>query len=242
MTTPSKCLSSVFAVATALILNSCFIEDPGPLQQADRDFSVVDFDRLEMSDALYIEVQQGNFFEVSARGDRRNIEDLKVEKVGSTLVVRYKENGNRRHDTHITVTMPQLYGVNFSGASDSRIQGFNGEIPMKLNLSGASVCQFDAVAGKMDCLLSGASYLSLRGEAQSLAADISGASVLNAFDFPVSDGHVVLSGASEAKVTVSDNLTVTATGASSLTYRGDPSLQSDLSGASSVHHDGGAAD
>src|ERR1044071_5862185 len=102
-------ISIVLIILSAAVLTSCYeTEDPGPIQETEKEFSEVDFDRLEMGDAFNITVEQGEFFKISARGDRRNIDDLSVKKVGSTLIIRFDDNRNRRHDTYITITMPEL--------------------------------------------------------------------------------------------------------------------------------------
>src|SRR5687767_3152890 len=118
-----RLIFSLVAIAAFMfVLSSCTeTEDPGPLQEVYEEFSVEDFNRLEIGDAIHVDVEQGNYFEISVRGDRRNIDDLDVFKEGSTLIVRFDENRNRQHDTYITITLPTLVSVNFSGASDSRI-------------------------------------------------------------------------------------------------------------------------
>jgi hypothetical protein len=224
-------------VFMAIVLSSCYTDDPGPLQERERHYSVTDFDRLEMGDAFNINVQQGNFFEVAVRGDRRNIEDLSVRTEGSTLVIRYKQNRHRRYDTYITITMPELYAVNFSGASDARVSGFGPTQALDVYLSGASKLQLDIEAEEINTVLSGASYLNLRGSGDILEADLSGASVLKAFSFPVSQADLNISGASDGNVTVTNHLAVVATGGSHVSYRGQPTVDSDVSGSSSVHQD-----
>lgn len=232
-----KTLSWALMAFASVLLSSCFVDDPGPLQEMERRFSAVDFDRLEMGDAFHIQVEEGDFFEVSARGDRRNIEDLLVSKEGSTLMIRYRHHRQRRHDTRITITMPELYAINFSGASDSRVHGFDDAGHFDVYLSGASVCQLDVVSAHVKAVLSGASYLSIRGDGEMLDADLSGASALKAFGFPVSRADVLVSGASDGDVTVTDHLEVVATGGSHVAYRGQPTVVSEVSGSSSVHPD-----
>lgn len=223
---------------SAALLSSCLeTEDPGPLQEVEREFNVVDFDRLEIGDALNINVEQGNFFEISVRGDRRNVDDLDVRKEGSTLVIEFEDNRGRRHDTYITITMPSILSANFSGASDSRISGFDDLEAFDLYLSGASVSQLNINAEELDVVLSGASYLTVRGEGEYLEADMSGASVLKAFHFLVTDADINASGASDADVTVDNNLKAIARGASVITYRGNPMVNSDVSGSSAVRKD-----
>lgn len=237
MTTPNKILPLLMTVLSSMLLSSCYVDDPGPIQETEKNFSVVDFDRLEMGSAFHIEVEQGDFFEVNVRGDRRNIDDLIVAKEGNTLVIRYRQFRKRRHDTYISITMPELHAVNFSGATDSRINGFDDSETFDVYLSGASVCQLDITSARVNTVLSGASYLSLRGEAQALHADISGASALNAFNFPVTRADVVCSGASDGNLTVTEYLKVVATGASHVVYRGEPTVDSDVSGSSEIERD-----
>ena len=226
-------LFGIGVLAILFGLTSCYTEDPGPLQEAEKQFSIVDFDRLEMGSAFIIDVEQGNFFTVEARGDRRNIDDLKVYKDGNTLVVRYDDNHNRRHDTFITITMPSLRAVNFSGASNSRISGFAGE-ELDFYLSGASLSQLDVDADEINLVISGASNLTLTGSGTELKSEISGASLLNSFNYTVNEAKVSASGASKAHVYAADELDAVASGASVIYYKGSPNVSSSVSGASSV--------
>ncbi len=105
-------LFSMFMLA--FIAFSCSeLEDPGALQPSETDYSIIDFDRLEMGSAFQIEVEQSSTFSVHVEGDRRNLNDLKVFKKGSTLVVEYDKNDSRRHETYITIRMPLLKSANF---------------------------------------------------------------------------------------------------------------------------------
>jgi hypothetical protein len=237
MTTRLKPLSLTLVTCLSLALSACYVEDPGPRQETERQYTIVDFDRLEMGSGFHINVEQGSFYSVKASGDRRNIEDLVVKTEGSTLVIKYRNFRERRHDTFIEITMPDLRAVTFSGGSESTVYGFSGEEVFDVHLSGGSVCQLDVAAHRLHAVLSGASYLKARGDAEVLDADVSGASALKAYSLPVTQADLLLSGASDGEVTVSDVLRVTATGASHLVYRGNPTLHSDVSGASSVHQE-----
>src|SRR5688500_17633726 len=233
MTTRFKSL--FFVLIAAITLGSCFVDDPGPRQETKRQYTVVDFDRLEMGSGLHIDVEYGNFFSVKANGDRRNIDDLVVRTEGTTLVIDYRHFRERRHDTFIEITMPELHSVTFSGGSDSRVEGFSSAETFDVYLSGGSVCQLNLDTHKLKAVLSGASYLKAGGTADELNADISGASAFKGFNMPFTNCELLVSGASDGEVTVSDALKVTATGASHVVYRGNPSLISEVSGSSSVH-------
>jgi hypothetical protein len=133
--------------------------------------------------------------------------------------------------------MPRLDAVNFSGGSVSTIKGFESDDDLDFILSGASVSQLDAGYRQLNLDISGASSLRLYGLGDELEAKVSGASTLSAFDYPVRESILDASGASHAKVTVSDDLDVIATGASSILYRGNPSITTNVSGSSTVEKD-----
>lgn len=230
-----KISGTVICLICGVFFSSCDVrEDPGPIQRAEETYAFVDFDRLEIGDALVIKVEQSNFFSISAKGDRRNLNDLDVYKDGSTLVIRFDESGERKHETQITITMPSLKAVNFSGASYSTIKGFAGDDKFSFVLSGASVSQADISATEVDAVISGASNLTLKGTADELNVQVSGASELNAFTFDANDVEVEASGASKVRILANEALKATATGASLVLYRGNPSVTSTSSGASSV--------
>jgi hypothetical protein len=237
MTPSIKTICGLLIFSVSLALLSCTSEDPGPVQDYEKIFSELDFDRLEMGSGFHITVEQSANFSVRAEGDRRNLNDLEVYKSGSTLIVKFDDNANRHHTTYITITMPELVGVNFSGGSNARVSGFESVDQLHVNLSGGSVCQLKAGYADVDINLSGASKLRMEGLGDEFTADISGASELTAFEYPVRLASVKVTGASRGKVTVTDELDVIASGASHLLYRGSPSLSSDVSGASSIRQD-----
>lgn len=228
---------NIFTVGSMLWAVSCQeVEDPGPLQDAEEHFAVVDFDRLEIGDALIIDVKQSEFFTVSAKGDRRNIRDLKVYKDGNTLVVRYDENSSRRHDTYISITMPELRSAHFSGASNSTVSGFI-EDEFDLYLSGASVSQLSIESNTVNTIISGASDLTLTGDGNMLNVEASGASKVNSYRFTAEKATLNVSGASTVRVSVLNELEATASGASTVSYRGNPQTEISVSGSSQVLRD-----
>ncbi|MBT1710272.1 DUF2807 domain-containing protein [Fulvivirgaceae bacterium PWU5] len=227
-----------FLLALTFVTTSCEREDPGPLQDSERDYTETDFDRLEMGNAFRVTVEESSIYSIHIRGDRRNLDDLDVHKSGSTLIIRFDKDGSRKHDTHIDITMPKLRAANFSGASVPIIKGFNEpEDALDLFLSGATKAQLDATYNRVKTVLSGASELIMTGEADALDTELSGASVLSAFSFPVRTATLNAAGASSGQVRVSEELNAVASGSSSILYRGDPEVNADTSGNSSVNQD-----
>jgi hypothetical protein len=229
-----------FIAVVAVGLSGCqYEDDPGPLQQQEAEYTILDFDRLDMGDALSVTVTQGTEYSMKVTGDRRNIEDLVVKRSGSTLEMHYRNMWRpirRQHKTYVTIVMPGLVSADFSGAVTSEIIGFEAD-EFHLGLSGASTCTLKFTGNNADFDLSGASDLAVEGSAANMNASLSGASRLSALNFPVQTARLDLTGASRAQVNAAERLKATASGASDITYRGTPLLDISTSGESHVRPD-----
>ncbi|MBC7921257.1 MAG: PspC domain-containing protein [Ferruginibacter sp.] len=220
-------------------VDSGFDDQEGRIGEDDfkKEFSVRDFDKLDMGSAFVITVERGPAFRVTAGGDRDDVEDLDVRVNGSTLEIGYEDKLRfvRRERVKINITMPVLRDVEFGGASRSFIRGFNGREPLSLDISGASQSEISLRASSLEMEVTGASTVNLRGGSERLRANVSGASTLNAFEWTAQAVEVEASGASTARVNAEKSLRANASGASGIRYRGNPaSTDNESSGASSV--------
>ena len=229
---------NLIAMLIALVwLTACNEEDPGPFQQDRQSYALVDFDRIEAEDALIVTIKYGENFSIEADGDRRNLNDLIVSKNGNALNLRFNHSQRRQYATYVNITLPVLYGADFSGAVNATVSGFTGVNRMDLSLSGASLAQLTMDMKEIHFSLSGASQLRLAGEGQLIDGNVSGASILSAFDFNTTTSTLTVSGASHGKVSVSQQLEVSASGASEVLYRGSPQVIAEVTGSSVVRQD-----
>lgn len=231
--------TSALLLFLAASLTSCFFDfDRGPYEETSRTYNLTNFDRLDMGSSMNIRVEPSSTFSIIARGDRRDIEDLQVYVQGSTLIARYRDNWfKNRRDMFITISMPTIRSVDFSGSSNSEISGFRNLSEFSVKLSGASRSELDIDASRMTIDVSGASNLRARGRGGLLNAELSGASKIETVSFTVDEADLDLSGASNARVSVDRLLRVKASGASDVRYRGNPEVQQNLSGSSTVRRE-----
>jgi hypothetical protein len=111
---------------------------------------------------------------------------------------------------------------------------------LEIVASGATDVRIPVKGNYLNVELSGASELRLSGKVNMLNAEISGASELKAYHLSTSNATVVTSGASEAKLNVSTTLNGTASGASDISYYGNPTNPTlSASGTSSIEHKDG---
>jgi len=143
------------------------------------------------------------------------------------------------------ITLPELHELRFSGATHGTAKGFSSTQDLILSLSGASSLDSDFKAGNVEIglsgasdlkgelessgdvkmIISGASILELTGEANDLyIEECSGASVLKLSNFPVKNANVDLSSASTATIKLDGRLDANISGASRLSYIGEPTM------------------
>ena len=236
-------------VAVPLLTACCPIPDLSTLFGGDisitgsgnvvtRDFDLSGFDQVDVSHAFDVDISRGDTFGVVVRVDERVEEYLEVVKQGRTLKIGLTPRSYSMEDVRTMeaeITMPELTGLELSGASRGIIGGFDSTEGLTVEVSGASHLMGDIQAGDVRFAVSGASRVTLSGSAEDVIIDASGASRVDLADFPVEDANVAASGASQVTVNASGRLDVNASGASQVKYLGSPSLGSvDASDSSSV--------
>lgn len=226
--------STSFRLLAVLLVLLCASAD---VWAQSRTFDLKNFDRLDLGHAFQIDVRQGSTFKITAQGEQKDLDDLEANVSGNTLKIRFREArkwNNRQERVRIAITMPTLRGLNLSGATQSTVEGFNNLNEVDLDISGASSSRIALTAKKVNLDVSGASSVTLTGKANQMEGDISGATSFRASEFEVGNARIEVSGASTAKLFVTNGLVADASGASSVRYRGKASVQANTSGASSV--------
>ncbi len=227
------CIISVFQ--SCVYINKD--EDIPPRGETTRTYDFRNFDELEVSDAIRVNVVSGSGFEVSATGERNDLDDLNIFVQDGKLTARYNNSWKKRQRMDIDITMPDLAGVDFSGAVNAKIEDFVNLPSVEIELSGAAQCDFEGTGTTLKFDVNGASRLNAFGKMKFLDGEASGASQLNAFELETEESDLDVSGASNAKVWVTRLLEVKASGASNVRYRGNPKVEKEVTGGSSVRAD-----
>ncbi len=198
---------------------------------------VKDFTRLDVSGGFKVILTQGSSEQLSVEADDDMLGKIITEVRNGTLIIKLENNTWNKSTGEMTVylTFVNLTDLDLSGAVN--ISGTN---PMKfsslgIDASGATKINLNLSATRLDCDFSGASELSLKGNAPEAEFDLSGASNIEALDFVTRKCNIECSGASNAKVHATESLTVEGSGASKISYKGNPgAVETDLSGASKI--------
>lgn len=227
-----------------LALSACTIVTDLPPRQIvgsgkliTKDFVFSDFTGIGIGNAFQAEIAQADTFSVSITLDDNLFDYLRVEKQGTTLQIYFVPGYNVRQmgGAKAKITLPTLEYLNLSGATTGTITGFKSNLNLNANISGASTLRGDLEASNARLEASGASRITLTGSAKEATLIATGASTLNLGDFAVDSANVELSGASNGTIRATSKLDYNLSGASHLTYTGNPTVgRSATSGASTA--------
>ena len=253
-------------LVTVVLLSGCTTTETRRKSSGDviteaKDFA--GFTRVAVEGTFDVKITQSESYSIIISADEEFYDYVAVTKEGDTLRIYL----NPRHTfTDFTllaktlkaeITMPVLYGLELSGASEGTVSGFKSSDDFSLNVSGASSCTIDdSVAGDIeveisgasqvngivdardiDFKVSGASNVDLEGSANNITLDASGASNIELEEFPINNARVDLSGASKATVNVKGRLDCMLSAASRLYFLGNPTMGNvNVTGASTIKH------
>jgi Putative auto-transporter adhesin, head GIN domain len=189
------------------------VQGSGTMKTEKRELS--GFSKIYASGAVNVEISFQKDFSVEVEADDNLLENIKTVVDGDTLKIYNKGRMSTRNPINVRITMPAIEGLDVSGAS-------------KANVSNVS-------AESLEIQASGASKIKMTGEVKILNVDVSGASKIDAENLKVENADVDASGASSVFVSVSGQLKADASGASRISYTGNPTnVDKSTSGASSV--------
>ena len=230
----------------------------GSGKMVSNSYAFENFTKIEAGNTFDVEIEQSEYFSVEVFCDDNIVEYLEVEKKGNTVFLGLENfQAYNNLDLKAIIKMPTVKKISGSGASDiTIIDGFSLNHDLAVDLSGASSLTGDFKANNLEINISGASDMfgnltiddlnldlsgsssvTLEGTAHDLDASISGSSDAHLYDLTIKNANINLSGASDAFISAYGEISVDASGSSSLFYKDNDTVDIetvDLSGSSSL--------
>ena len=134
------------------------------------------------------------------------------------------------NEVQVRVTVPMLRSVKLSGAGQVRSEGALSAEDLELQLSGAGRLALEVKARRVETRLSGAGAVELSGTAAEMEIRLSGAGAVRADRLETRRVRIRASGAGECRVQAAETLEAEVSGAGSVRYRGNPRIESRITG------------
>lgn len=200
-------LRSLAAVAAASALAGCQVnaeDNGGPT--VSKNYSVGNFQQIEVAGPYNVAVRIGSNPSVSARGNEKLIERTIVEVRGDKLIIHPKSSHSSFHwgwshhgKADFTVTVPQLSGASIAGSGDIRVdkvagQKFEGTVAGSGSLDVATMN-----VNELELSIAGSGGVKGAGTARSAKYDIAGSGDIDAGGVQAQDIKVSIAGSGGVK-------------------------------------------
>jgi len=173
------------------------------------------FTGIDFGGAIEMEITAQDTQRVEIETDDNFLPLITTEVKGDTLYISSEKRLNWNSPVRMRISVEDLDSLNISGASKATATNIKAE-NFKLDVSGAS-------------------KVKIEGEAASLGVEASGACRVEAQNFKTVKVDARASGASKVLVFATDSVKAEASGASNVTYSGNPkNVTKNSSGASSI--------
>ena len=212
------------------------IHGNGNIKTVER--SVSPFKEVEANGNIKLIVTQGDLKPVRIESDENLLSYIEVLQEGDHITIQPRSGVNLipSGDLNVYVTSPNYKSIEVSGSSDIVGQNkISSSEELSLNASGAGDIQMEVDAPKVSAGISGSGSVKLKGEAKDFDVDLSGAGHAYCFDLLTENTTVSISGAGSAQVYASVKLSANVSGAGNISYKGNASVSQEISGAGSVN-------
>jgi Putative auto-transporter adhesin, head GIN domain len=220
-------------IVIAFTLNSCINTIDGNGEVTKEQRAVSSFNKIEISGAYEVLINQGNEERLELEVDENLLEHIKTKVKNNTLHIKSKKIGSAT-SLKLYITVVDVEDIDVSGAVELKNKGTYQAENLEIDVSGAADINLDVDVENLRMDMSGASETTLSGNANNFEIEISGAGELQAKKLKTRNAIVDISGAGSAIVHAKKTLKVEVSGAGSVKYKGSPKIEKEISGAGSV--------
>ncbi len=198
------------------------------------------FEGIEVNNAIRVFLTQGDKESVEVESDDNIVPYIQTKVRDKILHITLQGNNQIRNFSpqlpmNVYVSMKDLREIKAYSASSVKAESTFTTEKLELDISSAATLKLEVKTQTLDVEISSAASVTLTGSTNKMKADLSGASHFNASDLETLKADIDMSGASSAKIKVTEELQYDVSGASRLIYSGNPQIyNAEVSSAGSV--------
>ena len=211
-----------------------------PAQAATRNFGVSGFDRVRIDGPYRVILTTGVPPFANASGSQTALDAVSIDVQGRTLIVHVSRSawgGYPDKDAgpvEINIGTHDLSAAYLNGAGTLQINRVKG-LAFELSAQGSGLASIgNADVDQLLVGVVGSASAAIAGRAGKLTATVRGISSLDASGLVIKDATISAEGAATVKANVTNSVKVDGTGPATITFTGDPSCTTKLSGSASV--------
>jgi len=217
-------------IILALASTSCVIDGfnnvitgNGRVVEETRDIS--GFTGILISSGIDVYLSESDVFEVRVEADENLLNVIETSLSGNMLEVGTdRVNIRNAESKKVHVSLPELSVLKISSAGDCKGQTLFHCDNLELSISSAGDLSLEVIARRIDLGISSSGDAKLAGETDVFDVSLSSAGDLHAYDLEAGKVKVNVSSAGNARVYASEEISMTASSAGNIYYRGDANV------------------
>ena len=230
---------SILALLAAFSLSSCTKDRiKGTGATVSETFTIANFSKVNLDFSADVNYVYDKDYYVSVDAQQNVIDQMDIEKNGSTLCLKFKTGTHLVKFDKVTFTIhsPSFEGGNVSGSGDLYVRGGFKSTNLNLDVSGSGKIDIQTIeTDNVDATISGSGKMEVHsGTATSINSKISGSGKILLEDLEAQDVTTKTSGSGTTKVWATNKLNAKITGSGDVYYRGNPSTTVDITGSGKV--------
>ncbi len=186
---------------------------PGSGSGTTRTYAVSDFSALSLRGSDDVDVRVGTGFSVRAEGPSKELDKLKIERVGDTL--RIGRNGfswGSSENVTVYVTMPRIVGTTIAGSGNMTVDRVEGQ-HFTIDAAGSGNLNVAMLAVReAKVSMAGSGDVALKGSADRLTVDIAGSGDVDAAGVKATGAAVNVLGSGSVRAEVNGQASVSMMG------------------------------
>jgi hypothetical protein len=204
----------------------------GNNQIVQQERTVGSFDRLTVDFAMKVRITEGDPAKAQVEGESNVLPYVTVAVKNGELTIGLSRSAKFKEVEHVTVT---IHRAALTEIRAKTACGIESDLPIKAEkltvvLDEACTLTTPLAVGRLDARLEAACVLTANGTVNEVRFDLNGASKIYAEKLIIRKADVDLEGASQATLHVTDELSASAEGVSTLRYSGNPTVRSQRTG------------
>lgn len=235
-------LAAVTAISM-LFLTSCVsvtfdsvnvVEGKGPI--VAQSFEVSPYTAVELNGNFELRYSNEPSNRIQIELNENLASYLTVENINDTLQISFDESVHQTNgDPIVYISTPDLREIHANGGLqwDEHAKIENDE-SFLLNVAGACAVDLDVNVKQLDVMIAGAGLVELSGTADTAGFVVSGASSIEGLDLETVDASIEMDGAGTASISCSGKLDAQLSGLGSIEYRGDCTVNQDISSMGAI--------
>ena len=209
-------------------------EEPVSTTSGVRRVEIAGVNEVAVQGIGTLRLTQSDTESLTIEAEPKVLRRLSAEVADGQLTIRPARPIRTREPIVYSLTVRDLSAIELSGAVEAEAAQFSTDA-LDLSLSGSSALEIQNLnAENLSVTGEGNAAILLAGTTTTQTVELSGSSRYLAADLVSEEASLTVSGASQARVQATAQLTVEISGAGSVIYAGNPEITQDISGAGSL--------